>query len=203
MRAQSLLIGIAMIAASIAAPALAQQPQPQPLRVSGSVESMNGSTLVVKQKDGTDATVKLADKAQVFGAEPAKIADIKTGDFIAVGAMPQPDGSQKAIQVTIFAEAMRGIGEGFRPWDRPNSTMTNATVDTTVASVDGQVLSVKYKDGDKKIVIGSDAEIRRYVPSDISELKAGAVIAIPRAEKQADGSLQTGRIYIGRNGVKP
>jgi hypothetical protein len=203
MRAQSLLIGIAMIAASIAAPALAQQPQPQPLRVSGSVESMNGSTLVVKQKDGTDATVKLADKAQVFGAEPAKIADIKTGDFIAVGAMPQPDGSQKAILVTIFAEAMRGIGEGFHPWDRPNSTMTNATVDTTVAGVDGQVVTVKYKDGDKKIVIGSDAEIRRYVPSDISELKAGAAIAIPRAEKQADGSLQAGRIYIGRNDVKP
>jgi hypothetical protein len=201
MKTRRLLAGIAVIVALTAAPAWAQQPQP--LRVSGTVESVNGSTLTLKQKDGSDATVKLADGAQVFGAEPAKIADIKTGDFIAVGAMPQPDGSQKAIQVTIFAESMRGIGEGFRPWDRPNSTMTNATVDTTVAGVDGQVVSVKYKDGEKKIVISSDAEIRRYVPSDTSELKAGSVISIPRADKLADGSLQTGRVYVGRNGVKP
>jgi hypothetical protein len=201
MKTKGLFAAIGILAAFVVVPALAQQPQP--LRVSGTVGSVNGSTLVVKQKDGSDATVKLADNAQFFGAEPAKIADVKVGDFIAVGAMPQPDGSQKAIQVTIFAEAMRGIGEGFRPWDRPNSTMTNATVDTTVSGVDGQVVSVKYKDGDKKIVIGSDAEIRRYVPSDVSELKPGAVIAIPRAERQADGSLQTGRVYIGRNGVKP
>jgi hypothetical protein len=201
MRAKILRTGIVIIAAFVAAPALAQQPQT--LRVSGTVSSVNGSTFVLKQRDGSDATVKVADNPQIFGAEPAKIADIKTGDFIAVGAMPLPDGSQKAIQVTIFAESQRGTGEGFHPWDRPNSTMTNATVDTTVAGVDGQVVTVKYKDGDKKIVIGSDAEIRRYVPSDISELKPGAVIALPRAEKQADGSLQTGRIYIGRNGVKP
>jgi len=203
MKTKALFAGIAVLVAFVAAPALAQQPQPQTIRVSGTVGSVNGSTFVLKQKDGSNATVKLTDKPQIFGAAPAKIADIKTGDFIAVGAMPQPDGSQKAVQVTIFAESMRGIGEGFRPWNRPNSTMTNATVDTTVAGVDGQVVTVKYKDGDKKIIIGSDAEIRRYVPSDISELKAGAVIAIPRAEKQADGSLQTGRLYIGRNGVKP
>jgi Domain of unknown function (DUF5666) len=186
-------------------PAVAQQPPqaPPPVRVAGTIESVNGSSFVLKQKDGSDVTVKVADKAQIFGAEPAKVADIKTGDYIAVGATPQPDGSQKAILVTIFAETMRGVGEGFHPWDRPNTTMTNATVDTTVAGVDGQVVTVKYKDGDKRIIIGSDAEVRRYVPSDSTELKAGAHIALPRAEKQPDGSLQTARIYVGRNGVMP
>ena len=196
-----------LFATSIAiaqAPAPPASPSPAPtLRVSGTIDSVNGSTLMLKQKDGSEATVKVADNAQIFGAEPAKIGDIKTGDFIAVGAMPQPDGSQKAVQVTIFAESLRGVGEGFHPWDRPNSTMTNATVDTTVAGVDGQVVTVKYKDGQQKIVIGSDAEIRRYVPSDLSELKSGSVITLPRAQKLPDGTLQTARIYVGRGGVKP
>jgi hypothetical protein len=120
--------------------ALAQSPPP--LRVAGTIESVNGSSFVLKQKDGSDVTVKMADKTQIFGMVAATVADIKVGDYIGVGAMPQPDGSQKAIQVTIFAEALRGIGEGFRPWDRPNSTMTNATVDTTVAGVDSRVVNV-------------------------------------------------------------
>jgi hypothetical protein len=201
MTTKNLLAGIAFLATT--AVALAQAPPPQTMRVAGTVESVSGSTFVVKPKQGDNLTVKIADNAQAFWAEPAKISDIKVGDFIAVGAMPQPDGSQKAIQVTIFAESLRGVGEGFRPWDRPNSTMTNATVDSTVAGVDGQVVTVKYKDGDKKIIIGPDADLRRYVPSTISELKSGATIALPRAEKLPDGTLQTGRIYIGRNGVAP
>jgi len=190
-----------LFAASVA---VAQQaPAPQTMRVSGTIESVNGSTLVLKQKDGTDVTAKVTGNAQIFGAQPAKIADIKAGDFIAVGAMPQPDGSQKAVQVTIFAESLRGVGEGSRPWDRPGGTMTNATVDTTAAGVDGQVVMVKYKDGTQKIVIGPDAEIRQYVPSDSSELKTGAVVTLPRAEKLPDGTLQTARIYVGRGDVKP
>jgi hypothetical protein len=201
MTIRRLLAVITVLVAFAAAPAIAQQAPA--LRVSGTIDSVTGATLVLKQKDGTDATVKVADNAQIFGVETAKIADIKTGDFIAVGAMPQPDGSQKAVQVTIFAEALRGVGEGFRPWDRPNSTMTNATVDTMVAGVDGQIVTVKYKDGQQKIIVGPDAEIRRYVPGDGSELKAGAHITLPRAEKLPDGTLQTARIYVGRNGAIP
>jgi len=117
--------------------------------------------------------------------------------------MPQPDGSQKAIQVMIFAESQRGTGEGFRPWDRPGSTMTNGTVDTTVAAVSGQTLTVKYKDGEQKIVVGPDATIRAYVIGDKSELKPGAHIAIVRADKAADGTLATGRVNVGRDGVVP
>ena len=103
--------------------------------------------------------------------------------------MPQADGSQKAIQVMIFSEQQRGTGEGHRPWDRPNSTMTNATVDTTVGSVDGQVVMVKYKDGEKKIVVGPDAVIRAYVVGSRDELKPGANVAIVAAAKQPDGTL--------------
>ena len=108
--------------------------------------------------DGQDAAtarckVNVTDNVAVFGVVKATIADIKPGAFVGVGAMPQPDGSQKAIRVMIFAESQRGTGEGHRPWAQPGSTMTNATVDTTVSSVDGQVLMVKYKDGEKKIVI--------------------------------------------------
>jgi hypothetical protein len=191
--------GIAVIAALAAVPAHAQQAQ----RVRGTIESVTGSTLVIKQGEGPDVTVKLTDNAQVFGVVPATLADLKTGAFIGVGAMPQPDGSQKAIQVMIFAESQRGTGEGFRPWDRPGTTMTNATVDTTVAGVDGEVVTVKYKDGEKKIIIGKDAVIRAYVVGDKSELKPGVHIAIVRADKMPDGTLQTARINVGRDGVVP
>jgi hypothetical protein len=199
MRTKRMFAGIAVTAVLAAAPALAQQPQ----RVRGTIESIAGSTMVIKQGEGPDVTVKLTDNVQVFGVEPATLADVKTGAFIAVGAMPQPDGSQKAIQVMIFAESQRGLGEGFRPWDRPGTTMTNATVDTTAAGVDGQEVTVKYKDGEKKIIIGKDAVIRAYVAGNKSELKPGAHIAIVRADKMPDGTLQTARINVGRAGVVP
>jgi len=199
MRTKRMFAGIAVTAVLAAAPALAQQPQ----RVRGTIESIAGSTMVIKQGEGPDVTVKLTDNVQVFGVVPATLADVKTGAFIAVGAMPQPDGSQKAIQVMIFAESQRGLGEGFRPWDRPGTTMTNATVDTAVAGVDGQQVTVKYKDGEKKIIIGKDVVIRAYVAGDKSELKPGAHIAIVRADKMPDGTLQTARINVGRAGVVP
>lgn len=194
----SLFAAIALLTVAVL-PAVAQQPQ----RVRGTIESVSGATLVIEQAEGPDLTVKLLDDAQVFGVRPATVADVTPGAFIGVGAMPQPDGSQKAIQITIFADSQRGTGEGFRPWDRPGTTMTNATVDTAAASVDGQVVTVKYKDGEQKIFIGPDAVIRAYVPGDKSELKRGAHIAIARADKMPDGTLQTARINVGRDGVVP
>lgn len=194
-----LLIGIITLAALAAAPAFAQAPKP----VRGTIDKVDGPVLSIKEQDGSVMTVKLTDKAQVFGVMPATVADIKADDFIGVGAMPQPDGSQKAIQVTIFAPSQRGLGEGFRPWDRPGTTMTNGTVDTTVAGVNGRVLTLKYKGGEQKIVIAEGATIRAYVAGDKSELKPGAHVAIVRPEKAPDGSLQTGRINVGRSGVVP
>ena len=95
-----------------------------------------------RRRSCAEVKVTLANNVQVYGIVKATLADIKPGSFVGIGAMPQPDGSQKAIQVMIFAESLRGIGEGHRPWDRPGSTMTNGTVDTAVKSVDGQVLTV-------------------------------------------------------------
>lgn len=194
-----LLACIVAVVAMAVAPALAQAPKP----VRGTIEKVDGPVLSIKDKDGAVVTVKLTDNAQVFGVVPAGVGDIKVDSYIGVGAMPQPDGSQKAIQVTIFAPSQRGIGEGFRPWDRPGSTMTNGSVDAAVAGVNGRVLTVKYKGGEQKIVIAEGATIRAYLPGDKTELKPGAHVAITRPEKAPDGSLQAGRINVGRNGAVP
>jgi hypothetical protein len=187
-----------LIAASCAA--YAQQPQTQ--RVRGQIQAVDGAMLTIKSGEA-DVKVNLAGNAAVYGVVKATLADIKPGAFIGVGAMPQADGSQRAIQVMIFSEQQRGTGEGHRPWDRPNSTMTNATVDTTVGNVDGQVVMVKYKDGEKKIVVGPDAVVRAYVVGSRDELKPGANIAIVAAVKQPDGTFTTNRINVGRDGIAP
>jgi hypothetical protein len=189
---------VSLVAALAATAAWAQQT----VRVSGTITAVDGPMLTVKARDGAEQKVRLKDNVGVFGVVKATLADIKPGAFIGVGAMPQPDGSQRAIRVTIFAETQRGTGEGHRPWDRPNTTMTNATVDQMVKSVDGEALTVKYKGGEKKIVVPPDATILAYVVSDRTELKPGANIRIIRAVKQPDGTLEADRVNVGR-GVMP
>jgi hypothetical protein len=192
----------AVIAVAAAAGAFAQQPAS--VRVAGTVENFDGHVLAVKSEKLGAVKVSLTGDATVFGVTEATIADIKPGAYIGVGAMPQPDGSQRAIQVTVLAESQRGLSEGHRPWDaRPNSTMTNGTVDQTVAGVDGRVVVVKYKDGEKKIVVPPDARILAYQTGDKSELKPGAHIANVRAVKKSDGSLETNRVNVGRGEVVP
>src|SRR6266849_4466901 len=182
-----LLAGAVLVAMLAVSSALAQQPQT--VRLRGPIEAVDGSTLT--------------DNAAVYGVVKASLADIKPGAFIGVGATPQADGSQRAIQIMIFAEVQRGTGEGHRPWDRPNTTMTNATVDTTVAGVDGQVVTVKYKDGEKKIIVGPDAVIRAYVVGSKDELKPGANISIVNAMKMPDGTFEAARVTVGRDGIVP
>jgi hypothetical protein len=153
-------------------------------------------------------TINLPDNARVTGIVKASLADIKPNSYIGVTAMPQPDGSQRAIAIHIFAEAQRGTGEGHRPWDlRPGSTMTNAAVETTAGSVDGQVLTVKYKEGDKidekKVVVPADAAIVAFQPGDRSELKAGAQVIIFGLQRQPDGTLTAASVNVGRDGVTP
>ena len=152
MRTAATRAALALVAALAATAALAQAPQA--VRLRGVIEKVDGNKVTAKSDKGDALTLNLADKVLVVAVVKASLADIKDGDFIGSGAMPQPDGSQKAIEVHIFAELMRGTGEGFRPWDgAPNSTMTNGTVGNTVTSVDGPVVTVKYKDGDKKIIV--------------------------------------------------
>ncbi len=193
---------IVLAAACLAFAAVAFAQQPPSVRVAGTVESFDGHVLTIKSAKLGEVKVNLTDNAAVFGVSKATIADIKPGAFIGVGAMPQADGSQRAIQVTVFAEVQRGLGEGHRPWDaRPNSTMTNGAVDKTVGSVDGEVLMVKYKGGEQKIVVPPEAKILAYSVSDMSELKPGAHVAVLRALKKPDGSLEANRVNVGRGDV--
>ena len=197
---QGVVAGIALVAALAASTAFAQ---PQTVRIRGPIQAVDGSTITVKAGEAGDVKVKLADNVAVFGVVKATLADIKPGVFIGVGATPQADGTQRAIQIMIFAESQRGTGEGHRPWDRPGTTMTNATVDTTVSGVDGQVITVKYKDGEKKVIVPPDAVIRAYVVGSKDELKPGAKIFIAAAAKKDDGTLEAAAISVGRDGIVP
>ena len=192
---------------ALAGDAIAQQ-APAPMRVRGQIEKVDGNTLTVKARDGATMAINVPDNVRVTSLVKASLADIKPNSYIGVTAMPQADGSQKAIAIHIFAEAQRGTGEGHRPWDlRPGSTMTNAAVETTAASVDGQVLTVKYKSADKteekKVVVPPDAAIVAFQPGDRSELKSGAQVIIFGIQKQPDGTLTAPSVNVGRDGVTP
>jgi hypothetical protein len=201
MRITSLTASIAIVAALIATAALAQAPKPE--RIAGVIDSVDGHTLLGKSAKGDALKLNLADKIVVVEVHKASLADIKPNDFIGSGAMPQPDGTQKAIEVHIFAESMRGTGEGFRPWTHPGSTMTNGTVGETVTGVNGQTLTVSYKGGQQKIVVPPGTPIVRYEIGDMGALKPGAAFAVLAAVKQPDGSYNVARINVGIDGVVP
>ena len=189
----------------VAASASFAQQQPSTVRVRGTIEAADGPMLAVKSRDGhTSYQVKLADNVSIRGIVQASLADIKQNSFIGVTGMPQADGSQKAVEVHIFPEALRGTGEGHRPWDlAPNSTMTNATVAQMVKGVEGDEITLKYKDGEKKIIVVPSTAIVTYVPADKSELKPGAKIFISAANKKEDGTLEAAAISVGRDGITP
>jgi hypothetical protein len=194
------LLGMIALGVAVAAPLAWAQ---ETVRVRGTIDRVDGDTYVVKARDGTELKLKLAPNAMVVSLIQASLADIKQGSYVGVAGMPLPDGSQKALEVHIFPEAMRGVGDGHRGWDlQPSSTMTNGSVEQTSASSDGQMLTLKYKDGEKKIVVPSGIPIVVYVPGEVSELKAGARIFISAANKQPDGTLEAARVNVGR-GVAP
>jgi hypothetical protein len=195
-------LGIIGLAAILAAP-LAQAQDSPPIRVRGTIERVDGAIYVVRARDGAELKIALADNAQIAGIIKASLSDIKQNSFVGVTAMPQPDGGLSAVEAHIFPEAMRGTGEGHYPWDlRPQSTMTNANVEQVVSAVDGRTLTLKYKDGEKKITVPANAPIVTYVPGDKSDIKPGAKVFIV-AVKQADGTLQGRAWRIGRDGVTP
>jgi hypothetical protein len=187
-------------AAICSTPAWAQETR----RVRATIEKVDGSTLSVKTRDGEDLKITLADKPVFMAIVPATLADLKPGTFVGSGATPGPDGSLVAMEVHIFPESMRGTGEGHRPMEGPNqATMTNASVGTSVTAVDGQMLTLKYKDGEKKLLVTPKTAIVAYTPGDRAELKPGIKIYISAAQKQADGSLVAARISYGRDGLTP
>jgi hypothetical protein len=174
-------------------------------RLRGTIEAVDGDTFTVKARDGASQRVVLASNARVVGVMKATMADIKPGSFIGSGAVPQADGTQKAVEVHIFPEAMRGTGEGHRPWDgASNGTMTNGTTaGATVTGVDAGAITVKYKDGEKKIVVTPGTPIVRYEIGSKTDLKAGAAVTITNVTKKPDGSLEAARVNVGRNGTVP
>ena len=198
MTGRVLAAALALVVTAVAA--LAQQPG----RIRGEIEKADGSTLSLKQRDGTMLNVKVADDARVAALVKASLDDIKNDSFIGVAGMPQSDGSIQAFSIHIFLPAQRGVvADRHGPWDaRPGSTMTNAYVESSVAGKDGRMLTVKYKDGEKKIVVTRETVIASVAPGEKSELKAGTPIIIMAAEKQPDGSVVAKNVYVGRS-VKP
>ncbi|HEY6257798.1 MAG TPA: hypothetical protein VIY51_18605 [Xanthobacteraceae bacterium] len=198
-----ILASVALVAAFAVSQASAQQPPTQ--RLAGTIASVNGNMVLIKAKDGAEQTVTLTDKALIVGVTKASLADIKAGSYIGSGAVPQPDGSQKAVEVHIFAESQRGTGDGHRDgWPgAPNGTMTNGEAGNPVTGVDGLTLMVKYKGGEKKLLVTPATPIVQYQVSDNSALKPGAAISIVAAAKKPDGTFETGRINVGLNGVVP
>jgi hypothetical protein len=194
-------LGASAVALLFAASFAAAQ-APQMVRVRATLEDVSVPMLTAKSRDGAEMKIKLADNAPVNEVVKASLSDIKADSYIAVTAMPQPDGTQKAVAILIFPEAMRGVGEGHRPWDlEPNSTMTNATVADQVAGTDGQTVTVKYKDGDKKILVTPATIIVTYKKSAASDLKAGQKIFVAAAKKLDDGTLEAPNVAYGDVGV--
>ena len=184
----------------VALPAAAQET----VRIRGTIEKVDGPVYVVKNRDGAELRLTVIDPQLYVAIVKSTMADIKPGQFVGATGVTQPDGTQKAIEVHIFPESMRGTGEGHYDWDlKPNTKMTNANVEQTVAGVEGPVLSVKYKDGEKKVLVTPETSVVTYVIGDKNDLKPGTKIFVGAAKKQADGTVQTPRVTYGKDGLTP
>ncbi len=178
------------------------------VRIRGTIEKVDGQNLQVKSREGKDISVRLSDKARFTAMTKASLKELTPDTYIGVTAMPQADGSQKAIAIHIFQDFQRGTGEGFRPWDlQPGSTMTNAAITTTVAGTDGQVVTVRYKQADKvdekKIIVTPQTAIVRYIPGDRADLKPGVRVFLNNAKPMPDGTVEAPTVSYGRDGVVP
>ena len=190
--------GLALIC--FALPAAAQET----VRIRGTIERVEGPVYVVKNRDGAEFKLTVTDPPLFVAIVKSTTADIKPGMFVGATGVTQPDGSQKAIEVHIFPESMRGTGEGHYDWDlKPGTKMTNANIEQTVAGVDGPVLSVKYKDGEKKVLVTPETAVVTYVVGDKNDLKPGTKIFVGAGKKQADGTVQTPRVTYGKDGLTP
>jgi hypothetical protein len=201
----------ALVGATVAAWCATAAAQP----VRGSIEAFDGNVLTLRSNTGAEFKLTLTENALIVAVVKASMADIKEGTFLGSAAIPQPDGSQKALEVHIFPEQMRGTGEGHRPYAPvPNGTMTNGTMTSgamtngevsgsTVEGVDGSTIVVAYKDGEKKIVVPPNVPIVRYEIGSKGDLKVGARFTVGATTKKPDGTLEASRINVGREGVVP
>jgi hypothetical protein len=190
-------LGAAAVALLFTTAVFAQQPG----RIRGQIEKADGGTLSLKTRDGSMLDVKVADDARVAALVKASLSDIKNDSFIGVAGMPRPDGSIEAFSVHIFLPAQRGVvADRHFGWDaKPGSTMTNAYVESSVTEKDGQAVMVKFKEGEKKIIVTPTTAITAVAPGNKDELKPGAQIIIMASDKQPDGSVLAKTLYVGRN----
>ena len=180
------------------------QPAPQgtPIRLRGTVQSLDGQTLTVLTSADEAIPVTLPPNLNVTALERRSLSDIKDGDFIGVTAGTDKKGMMHATEVHIFPEAMRGAGEGHYPWDFPDTTMTNATVTGVMAGSDGRTVKLTYKDGQAEVAIGPDTPIVTFVPGDTSLLKPGAAVFV-MGNRQEDGTVNAFAVTAEKDGVKP
>jgi hypothetical protein len=175
-----------------------------PLNVRGTIAEVSGDTIAIKERDGTAQTIHLAQNAKVASVAPASVSDIKPGSYIGTAAMPQPDGTLKALEIHIFPSSMRGTGEGSRPWDLgANSSMTNGTIAHEVENVSGNRLTVHYRGGEKVVAVGPDTKVVELAAAQRTDLKPGERIFVPGATRNPDGSLEASRVTVGKDGVAP
>jgi hypothetical protein len=203
MRSKSFLAFVFL--AALALPAAAQNPpEGTPTRIRGTVERLDGQTLLVKSRDGQSLSIVLAPNFTVRGVAAKTVTDIKPGDFVASTSVKDPDGKLRAIEVHILPESLRGVArEGQFPWDLvPEGIMTNATAAQITSAPQGQVIKVTYKDGEAEVTIPPGIPIVGYVAGDPSLLKPGAAVFIT-AQKKADGSLTASAVTAEKDGVKP
>jgi hypothetical protein len=194
---------IACTAAGLAATSLAASAADN-VRVRGTVDKLDGSTLTVKTREGSVEPIKLLDGWKVSGVQQASIADIKVGDFVGVASAPTADGSEGALEVVIFPAALKGAGEGSRPYDlKPNSSMTNGTVADQVTGVSGPTLTLTYDNGqEKKITIPAGTPVVSFATATPADLAAGAAVFVI-AQRGDDGGLSSARVVVGNHGVAP
>jgi outer membrane lipoprotein SlyB len=195
---------VVLVLAACVATTISAFAEDTPARVRGTLQKIDGDNLTITTKSGKETNAMLKDGAPVIAVTKGAMSDIKSNTFVGITAMPQPDGTQKAVEVHVFEESLRGTGEGHYPWDLvPNSTMTNGAVAQQVEKVEGNTLQVKYKDGEKTIVVPKEAEVVNLVAGSKADLKTGAHVFIPRWEKQGYGTWQASVVVVGRDGITP
>lgn len=175
----------------------------QPERVRGTILSLDDTTLTVKSREGESVAIKLAPDYKITGIAKASVADIKEGDFVGVASVPGSAGDSNAVEVLIFPAAMAGTGEGSYPWDlQPDSTMTNATVSNKVENADGRKLTLTYPSGEKTVSLPDGIPVVTFAEATKADLGPGAPVFVP-AQKAADGSISTGFVVVGNQGIVP
>ena len=197
---------LATLALTVAFGATAFAQAPESVRIRGTITSFDGGVLTIAGA-ASAYKVMLPDNVRLQWIVKSDLSKIGPNTYVGTVAVPQPDGTMRAVEVQIFPEALRGVGEGSRPWDSvPNSSMTNATVETieptTVDKVDGRTMSIKYKDVEKKVFVPVNVPIITYLPADKAALTTGAHVIV-NATKGSDGMLSTTSVQIGKDGLTP